>query len=125
MPKVATRKFTPDWSRCGELPRATWDFITSPELAEVLGVSLQTISNMKLRKLIPQPEYQRAHRNFYRISTLRAFFENRTEDEIHMAFIREYVPYANTLEEAQYYVLHAHSVMGIDKPRPNAPVASS
>lgn len=74
--------------------RPTWCSVTSRELANILGVHLQTINNWHIRGHLPDPEprvKKQGNKNRYKISKIRAWLENRTEDEIHWEFINTHL----------------------------------
>lgn len=74
--------------------RPTWSTVTSRELSAVFGVHLQTINNWALRGHLPPREHHKnlsGNKNHYRISTIRAWLENRPEIEIHWEWIRQHL----------------------------------
>lgn len=99
--------------------RPTWSVVTSAELAQVLGVHPQVISNWTLRKIIPPPinnHKLRGNKNRFRISAIKAWLENRSEHEIHMSWAKTHIPYDfETLEQAEYIVNHAYLLLNVEK----------
>lgn len=121
MTKVDPHKMQADWSRYERRP--TWSVVSSIELAQVLGVHLQTISNYKIRGILPPPTKHRSlcgNKNHYRISTLRAWLENKPENDIHWEWARDclpdYIDKIKTLPELEYVVKGAYRVFDVEKP---------
>src|SRR5262245_52095803 len=67
--------------RAIELPhRPYWHVLSSRELAEVLGVTLQTLANWRVRGIGPPTEpssHFRGHREHYRIDQVLAWLSER------------------------------------------------
>ncbi len=104
--------------------RATWSCVSSRELSVALCVSLQSICNWRLRGILPEPEPRSRHlpagnRNWYRISKIRAWLEDRTEESIHWDFIKQYMdtgtPYSS-LEQAEETARICYKIFDIEKP---------
>ncbi len=79
--------------------RPTWSVVSSAELAQVLGVHLQTINNWKIRGILPTPITSprlkgKGNRNYFRISSIRSWLENKTELAIHDSWVAAYIPYS-------------------------------
>ena len=91
MKKMNPQAIKPNWGSVEK--RSPTEHITSAELAKVLGVHLQTINNWKLRELLPKPESNsrtlRGNKNYYRISKIRGWLENKPEDEINREWLRD------------------------------------
>lgn len=89
MRKTKPQQLKADWSRIP--PRALWEHVTSRELSKVFGVHLQTINNWRIRDILPEPDEKsgrrRGNKNYYRVATIRAWLESRTEYDL----IHEYV----------------------------------
>lgn len=83
MRKTNPHNLHPDWSVIPE--RKPWEHITSAELAQVLGVHLQTINNWKIRGVLPSPSERnrklKGNKNYFRISAIRSWLEQRHEDD--------------------------------------------
>lgn len=118
MPKIDPLTLKTDWSRYER--RAPWSVITSRELAEVLGVHLQTISNWAVRGILPPPVKHprlRGNRNYYRISTIRAWLNGTDEDTESWAWINQYLPSGfESLEQARDVCWKAWKVLEIERP---------
>lgn len=116
--RIDPYKIQADWSRYER--RAPWSVITSRELAEILGVHLQTINNWAIRGVLPLPVKHprlRGNKNHYRISTIRAWLNGTDEDSEAWAWIDQHTPYGfNTLEQAQEVCRTAWKVLEIERP---------
>jgi hypothetical protein len=115
-------------ARWGEFERRpTWSVVTSPELARALGVSLQTLANWRLRGILPPPEPRKrggGNKNRYRISRIRAWLENRPEEDIHWEWLRNFIEYElRSLGEADQFIRSTYKILGVEKP--NAPLPAS
>lgn len=116
------KRFTADWRKyhC----RPSWCVITSRELSDVFGVSLQTINNWKMRNILPPPlpksRLLRGQKNYYRISTIRAWAENITETQVHWNWLAEVMPNEvktfKSLAQAEFFIKVCHSNYGIKRP---------
>ncbi len=112
-----------NWSKYQTRP--TWSVITSRELCEVFGVSLQTINNWKMRNILPPPLPKSSrlsgHKNFYRIADIRAWAENRSATDIHwewaLKWLPEHVGQAQTLHQVEFLVNAAYDLFGVEQPR--------
>lgn len=61
-------------------PRPPWHVVSSRELAGVLGVTLQTLANWRVRGIGPPPEPSsqfKGHREHYRIDRVLAWLSER------------------------------------------------
>ncbi len=99
--------------------RPTWSVVTSAELAQVLNVHLQTINNWKIRGILPSPVTDRTlrgNKNYFRISSIRSWLENRPEPEIHWCWVHEYlIEGIETLQQAEYLVKNAHKALNVER----------
>ena len=80
-----------DWTPFEKRP--TWSYVTSRELAKVFGCSLQSINNWRMRELLPEPDFSphlNGNKNHYKISSIRAWLEERKEEDIHWDWIKEH-----------------------------------
>lgn len=118
--KQSNVKISADWS--GYEKRAPWSTVTSRELSKILGVSLQSINNWKMRDILPAPEPSQNHKgnvNRYRISRIRAWLESQSEEQIQWDWINEHMnldPPFTSLEQAQKVARIGWEVLGIEKP---------
>jgi transposase len=107
----------PDWSQF--VKRPTWASVSSRELASVFGVHLQTINNWHIRGHLPSPEARfrkQGNRNMYQIAKIRAWLENKTEDEIHWEFIRTHLaPDIKCIPSAMNYARICWEELEIEK----------
>ena len=109
-----------DWSRYER--RAPWSFVSSRELSFVLGVSLNTISNYKMRGILPSPEPHprfRGNRNWYKISTIKAWLTGRTEEEILRDFLdRRMEGYIGStdLQSRMDFITKYHKIFDLERP---------
>ena len=74
--------------------RAPWCSVTSRELSNILGVSLQTINNWKMRNILPLPEESHKHKgnvNRYKVSKIKSWLEGKNEEQIQWDWINEYI----------------------------------
>lgn len=112
-------KLTPDWGDFEKMP--PWSHISSRQLASVLGVHLQSISNYVCRGfLVPAPHDQfKGNKNYFRISYIRSIFENKSENQIQWEWIKQYMdcgkPF-DSLEQAKEVARIGYSALNIDKP---------
>ncbi len=103
--KTIGKNISPNWSSVEKRP--PWGTVTSRELSKILGVSLQTINNWKMRDILPAPEPSHKHKgnvNRYRICKVRAWLEDKDDGQIQWDWINEYMdcgrPFAS-LKQAQ------------------------
>jgi hypothetical protein len=116
------KSITPNWKPFERRP--TWSVVTSRELAQVLGVSLQTINNWKMRFILPEPEPHSGeligNRNYYKISKIRSWLENRPEDEIHWEWVHRWIsPLSEGIErlgQADFLVTSIPHFFSVEKP---------
>jgi len=113
------KKLKPDWEEFEKTP--PWGHISSRQLASVLGVHLQSISNYVCRGfLVPEPKERfRTNKNYFRISYIRSLFESKDEEQIQWEWINEFIkpePPFTDLEQAYYVVRVCHNVFGVEKP---------
>ena len=101
--------------------RPPWCTVTSRELSKILGVSLQSINNWKMRDILPSPEPSQNHKgnvNRYKISKIRAWLEDKSEDDIHWDFIKAHMdcgtPFSS-LKQAQEVARIGWEALGIEK----------
>ncbi len=106
----------PNWSEYELTP--PWSLISSRQLALVMGVHLQTISNYVCRGFLV-PESQRGNKNYFSISYLRSLFEEKEQSQIEWEWIEEYMdcgtPFTS-LEQAQVVARIGWKELGINKP---------
>lgn len=124
MPKIEFCNIQADWSKYEN--RCPWaSVVSSRELSQVLGVSLQTINNWKMRNILPEPEpssrnLPAGNRNYWRLDRIMSLIENRPIEEIHREWWRRYVePYSgpiDNVEQADFYVRAAYTLLGVQKP---------
>lgn len=100
--------------------RPTWATLTTAELAKVLGLSHQCLSNWALRGKLPPPVISpklNQRKTHYRISSIRSWLEGKTENEIHWNWVETHVPYdLESLEQAEYIVNQLYRTLKIEKP---------
>lgn len=108
-----------DWSKFKN--RATWSYVSSRELSEIMGVSLQSINNWKMRYLLPEPVTSfKGNKNYYKISAIRAMLEDRSEDDIHWEWIRQKIPCGEDMDsigQAQFVLKSCWRSLGLEKPK--------
>jgi predicted DNA-binding transcriptional regulator AlpA len=119
MKKTTPQTLTANWSRIGN--HAPWSLITSPMLAKVLGVHLQTISNYRIRGILPAPEPATAKLKGnvvrYRISAILAWLEGSSEEEVTWKWIKTHIPDpVQTIGQARSLVNACWMMMDIEKP---------
>jgi len=114
------RSIKADWSAF--LRRPPWSFVTSRELSRIVNVSLQTINNWKMRGILPEPSSHpklKGNYNYYRISAIRSWLENRPEEDIQWEWVTKYLdnnpPYTN-LQQAQYVAEVCYNIFEVEKP---------
>lgn len=87
---------------------APWGHVTSMELSKVLGKHLQTIANWTMRGVLPSPVTDnprlRGNKNYFRISAIRAWLEQRSEFEIIKEWVQADVQ-TDELTDGQIYNL--------------------
>jgi Helix-turn-helix domain len=101
MKKTNPSNLTANWSVISL--RAPWEYVTSAELAKVLGVHLQTVNNWTIRgKLKPAPRspQRRGNKNYFLVSYLRSWLEGKNEDDLVREWVKNDVDYDN-LTDAQ------------------------
>lgn len=109
----------PDWSEYELMP--PWGHISSRQLASVLDVHLQTISNYVCRGfLVPEDQNKfKGNRNYFRISYIRSLFEDKEEDQILWDWIEQYMdcgtPFTS-IEQAQEVARIGYTALSIQKP---------
>lgn len=111
-----------DWSKFERRP--TWSVVSSRELSVALNVSLQTICNWRLRGILPEPEPHtrslNGNKNYYKISKIRAWLENRTEESVHWEWAKkwlpEYIDNIPNLAQVESCVKAAYKLFGVEKP---------
>ncbi|MCS5596728.1 MAG: helix-turn-helix domain-containing protein [Alphaproteobacteria bacterium] len=115
-----TNQPTANWQNFEKRP--VWCTVTSRELSEILGVSLQTINNWKMRSILPECEPSENHKgnvNRYKISKIRAWLEGKSSDQVEWEWIDKFIkpePPFTDLEQAYYVVGVCHNVYGVEKP---------
>lgn len=118
MTRFDPSQLSPNW--IGYERRPTWSVVTSAELAQVLGVHLQTINNWKVRGILPAPVTDKklvGNKNYFRISEIKTWLENRPEEQIHWEWIKSHIPYdIESLAQAEYTVLQAYRFLNVEKP---------
>lgn len=118
--KKANVKIKADWTSYER--RAPWCSVTSRELSKILGVSLQTINNWKMREILPEPEPSHLHKgnvNRYMIAKIKSWLEGKDEAEIQWDWINKYIkpePPFTDLEQAHYVVRVCHTTYDVEKP---------
>ena len=101
MKKTNPFNLTAGWSVIS--PRAPWEYVTSAELAKVLGVSLQTVNNFVVRNTLkpsPRSLQRRGNKNYFLVSYLRSQFEGKNEDDLVREWVKNDVG-DNNLTDAQ------------------------
>lgn len=93
MERTNPRALEADWSEYDK--RSPLKYVTSAELAKILGVHLQTINNWTTRKIIhPAPKAERTklrgNKNYFKICTFRAWLEGKSEEEVMLDWLRKY-----------------------------------
>lgn len=121
MKKLDPRALNADWSKYERRP--TWSVVSSAELAKIINVHLQTIANWRCRSILPPSvKHSRLNANkcYFRISEIRAWLENRTEEEIHWEWIQnwmpEQMPRIHHLAHAEGWLLQVYRELGLERP---------
>jgi len=110
----------PQWQIIDKKP--TWSHISTQELSEVLGVSVQNLNNWVLRGTMPQPEGKKrgyGNKNYFRISKIRSWLENKPENQIHKEWIENQfgdLGKLPTLKQAQDLVKNCWRILEVEKP---------
>lgn len=118
--RIDPARLKADWGKYQRRP--TWSVISSRELAEVLGVHLQTISNWSLREVLPAPVRHKrlwANKNYYRISQIRAWLEGRPEIDIHREWAaRSIAPSAADmpLDQLETLIIRSYKAFNVEQP---------
>ena len=111
------QKLSPNWAPLDKRP--TWSTLTTAELAKVLGLSHQCLSNWALRGKLPPPVKSpklNQRKTHYRISSIRAWLEGKTENEIHRHWVDTHIFYElENLEQAEYIVNQLYRSLGLEK----------
>lgn len=103
--------------------RPTWSCVSSRELAVALNVSLQSICNWRLRGILPACEPHsrvlNGNKNYYRISKIRAWLENRTEESIHWEWVERWIPASlgpiHNLAQVETVIKVGADIFGVEK----------
>jgi hypothetical protein len=99
--------------------RPTWYTVTSRELADILGVNLQTINNWLVRGKLPAPELRRkgkGNKNRYKISVIKEWLYGTPEDETHWSFINEHMSEGfKSIEQAIWNADKYWKAYGVEK----------
>lgn len=69
-----------------------WGYASSPELAHMLGVSLQTIFNRRLRRQLPPSVQCRSRRHYYRLADILAQSSGTNPQQIIIDWINSRFP---------------------------------
>lgn len=69
-----------------------WGYASSPELAHMLGVSLQTIFNRRLRRQLPASIQCRSRRHYYRLADVLAQSSGTDPEQIIIDWINSRFP---------------------------------
>lgn len=69
-----------------------WGYASSPELAHMLGVSLQTIFNRRLRRQLPPSVQCRSRRHYYRLADVLAQSSGSNPEQIIIDWINSRFP---------------------------------
>ena len=89
MKKVTVTSLQANWECIGN--RKPWEYVTSAELAKILGVHLQTINNWKLREVLPKPAANnprlRGNKNYYGVDTIKAWLAGQTMEEFYTQWL--------------------------------------
>ena len=88
MKKTNPSTLTADWSTISY--PAPWQYITSAQLAKVLGVHLQTINNWVVRGILkpePRSPQRRGNKNYFRVGAVQSWLSGESENDI----VREWV----------------------------------
>lgn len=64
-----------------------WGYVSSPELAHLLGVSLQTIFNRRLRRQLPPSVQCRSRRHYYQLADVLAQGNGSTAEQVIASWI--------------------------------------
>lgn len=98
------------------------------ELSKILGVHLQTINNWRVRQVLPEPIVHKnlvGNKNYFRISSVRSWLEQRSEEEIAWEWaalvLPDFCKTIETLSQLEYLVKSVPEVLGVKKP--NVPAA--
>lgn len=78
--KTDPRALKPDWDKLNRI--APWSVISSRDLGHILGVHLQTVSNWRLRGVLPPPIHSgrlNQSKIYYRCATIRAWLNGTDE----------------------------------------------
>lgn len=113
------KKLKPNWKEYRLTP--PWSCLSSRQLAFVLDVHLQSISNYVCRGfLTPEPrELFKGNTNYFRVSYIRSLFEDKSPEQIEWEWIDEFIkpdPPFTDLEQAYYVVKVCHNVYQVQKP---------
>lgn len=119
MPKINPQNIQADWSRYEKTP--PWSYISSAELAKVLGVHLQTISNWRIRGILPEPDSHprlRGNKRYYRISKVMNWLTGESEESITWRWISKHLTKGiKDVAQAQWVVKYGHKALGVEKGR--------
>jgi len=89
MRKTNPKTLKADWNAIK--PRPIYQFVSTAELAKVLGVKHQVVANFALRGILPEPvpraKYLKGNKRYYRISAIKAWLQSQPELEIYRQFL--------------------------------------
>lgn len=118
MRKTDPKTLKADWTVIK--PRPIYQFVSTAELAQVLGVKHQVVANFVLRQIIPAPvpasaPYRfKGNKRYFRISAIKAWLESKPELEIYEEFINNEFGQDNCIEaEFAMNMLHENPYMDI------------
>lgn len=111
-----------DWTKYDRRP--TWSVISSRELSDVLGVSLQSINNWKMRGFLPEPLSSKhcppGNKNYWRISAVKVWLEGGSEEEIHWAWVKKWIPEfspsSSSLAQVNQFLKREYKIFDVEKP---------
>ncbi len=112
-------KIIANWSKFEKRP--PWGNVTSRELSDILGVSLQTINNWNMRGFLPEPEPRKkglGNKNRYQICKVQAIIEGKCPDDICWLWIHTHInpePQFESLEQAKNVARICYDVYGIEE----------
>ncbi len=106
-----------DWLSLEKRP--SWGTVTTRELADILGVSHQNLSNWHLRGHLPEPEPRRkgqGNKNRWMISKIKNWLYGTPENETHWKFINTHMAEGfESIEQAIWNAKLYWKAYGVEK----------